>query len=110
VGKSGKTPERLFSLVRLSGGGGDWLLPDNNEKTLRRLRLHDEETTGGTVRRWRIWRRHFEVVEASHRPPNISADNEWENFEGSWKTRDEAINSALTAGGGEGVGVGQEPA
>jgi hypothetical protein len=51
MGKSGKNPERLFSLVRLKGGGGDWLLPDNNEKTLWRLQLHDEETTGGTVRR-----------------------------------------------------------
>jgi hypothetical protein len=47
--KRGDTPERLFSLVRL-GTGGDWLLPDNNELTLWRLRIYgEEESTDPTI-------------------------------------------------------------
>jgi hypothetical protein len=100
-GRTIGSPERSFSLVRLSEGGGDWLLPDNDEKTLWRLRLYGEETRRGTVQRWGIWCWRFEIEEAPHRPPNVADEDEWKHVRGSLKSRAEAIKAALKEGAGE---------
>lgn len=103
-------PERSFPLVRLNEGGGDCLLPDNNEKTLWRLRLYNEKTTKGTVQRLGVWCWRFEIEEAPHRPPNIAAEEEWEHIQGSLKSRAEAIRVALNAGDRAESGVRREAA
>jgi hypothetical protein len=100
-GRTIGSPERSFSLVRLSEGGGDWLLPDNNEETLWRLRLYDEKTTRGTVQRWGIWCWRFEIEEAPHRPPNVADEDEWKHVHGSLRSRAETIKVALKEGAGE---------
>lgn len=87
--------ERKFQMVRLSAG--DWLLPDNDERTLWRIQRYDDGADYGldvafaSRSFWRLMRCRYEIGEDI----DITEDAAWVEVHSWLPTRQAAIDSAL---------------
>lgn len=87
--------ERKYAMTKLAPG--DWLLPDNDGKRLWRIARYEDGPSHGLEdwpkdrEVWGIWR----WLEPRHGTIDPDDWAEWEMWEGSCQTRQDAIEAAL---------------
>jgi hypothetical protein len=94
------TIERKYVLRRI--GKGDYLLPSNDGATLWRIRTYEDGPSHGLdwprdLTFWGLWKWDAPIDTTGRAKIDPDDPDHWEYYDGTYKTRAEAIRAVLAA-------------